>query len=168
MLHEVTRASCLTNQAGSATLIPWEHIKPEESDVWTREDWARLARRLEARRIELDTRYYTFKTFIAERGVNYRTAWDAEHVIEQGRMNITRGTMATKLDPAYGWVTGRGCENILNGEEPVALAGTPGGLAQESLPSGFDPETERMIAAFRVVWKEAQETEAAARKKNSV
>jgi hypothetical protein len=116
--------------------------------MWTIEDWARLARTLPLRRVELDPRYKTFKIFIAERNINYRTAWDAEHAVEQDRMNIALRTMRGDLDPAYGYVIGQGCENILDDEEPALAPGTPGGPEPELQSadlSMFTPAQQRAI-----------------------
>lgn len=114
--------------------------------MWTMEDWARLARRLELRRYEMG--YAKFKDFVAERGINYRTAWDAEHADGKGRTNFTRATLAALLDPAYGYVRGEGCENILNDEEPALAPDTPGGPEPELQSadlSSFTPEQQRTI-----------------------
>jgi hypothetical protein len=106
---------------------------------WTNDDWDRLSERLFRRRIELDPSYATFKTFITERGnlSLYRTAWDAEHAVEQDRTNITLGTLITKIDPLYGYLPG-GCEAILNGGEPVreedARRRSPAGEPEEYTP----------------------------------
>jgi hypothetical protein len=116
---------------------------------WTRDDWARLEKRLYVRRLELDPRYATFKTFIAERGVNYRLAWDLENATGEGRMNVGWLTLAEKVDPAYGWEPG-GCQNVLDGLEPVPLPGTPGARPKRpvaavpppvpQLPADMSPE----------------------------
>jgi hypothetical protein len=114
--------------------------------MWTNADWDRLSRSLEARRGEFG--YVTFQDFVDDRGINMRTAWDAERAVTQKRTNIRPTTLDAIIDPAYGWVMGKGCRNILNGKEPVAAPDTPGGPAPELTTadlSTFTPQQQRVI-----------------------
>jgi hypothetical protein len=72
---------------------------PESADM---DAWRRLGRMLERRRVELDTRYSNLSLFAAERGLDYRMAWDVEHA---ARSNFRRPTI-TAIEVAYGWVPG--------------------------------------------------------------
>jgi hypothetical protein len=129
--------------------------------MWTRDDWDRLARTLEARRGAMG--YATFQAFINDRGINYRTAWDAEHAVARDpakdRTNMRPATLDAIVDPAYGYVKGGGCRNILDGKEPELAPGTPGApdLPAGGLP-GFGRDDAALVAKFRAFldWERAQ------------
>lgn len=59
--------------------------------------WQQLGEMLEHRRVEIDARYTNLTLFCAERGIDYRLCWDAEHA---ARVNYRRVTLAA-LERAY-------------------------------------------------------------------
>ena len=93
---------------------------PESVDMSA---WQRLGRMLERRRVELDTRYSNLSLFTAERGVDYRMAWDLEH---GARTNYRRPTLMA-AEVSYGWKPGS-IESVLAGGEP--LLAEPGPLPE--------------------------------------
>ena len=54
------------------------------------EAWQRLGEMLEGRRVALDPKYRNLVRFTAERGIDYRLAWDVEHA---ARTNYRRPTL---------------------------------------------------------------------------
>jgi hypothetical protein len=107
---------------------------PESDDM---ETWRRLGRMLELRRVELATRYSNLSLFTAERGLDYRLAWDIEHA---KRTNYRRPTL-TAVEIAYGWRPGS-IAGVLAGGRP-APAPDPDG------PAVLEPACmyERLILA---------------------
>ena len=101
--------------------------------------WKRLGEMLEARRVQLDPRYKTLKTFAEEREIDYRLAWDIEHA---ARTNYRRPTLIG-IDAAYGWEAGS-IQKVLEGGRPVPARGTPGA-------SGFSAEDEDVITRFHAL-----------------
>jgi hypothetical protein len=118
--------------------------------MWTDADWDRLARTLKARRGAMG--YATFRDFINDRPINYRTAWDAEHAVAghraKDRTNMRPETLDAMVDKAYGYVMGSGCRNILDGKDPELAPGTPGAPDPELTSadlSSFTPQQRRAI-----------------------
>lgn len=59
--------------------------------------WKRLGELLAQRRVDLDVRYANLTRFSADRGLDYRLAWDVEH---GARDNYRRPTLAA-IESAY-------------------------------------------------------------------
>jgi hypothetical protein len=127
--------------------------------MWTDDDWNRLARYMEARRGAMG--YATFQAFIDDRDINYRTAWDAENAVAQNRTNIRRTTLDAIIDPAYGWVMGQGCRNILDRREPVAAAGTPGAAQPRRGGADLSEFTSQQQRAIKGIVKLLADSETA-------
>jgi hypothetical protein len=75
--------------------------------------WKRLGQLLEARRVELNPSYRNRTTFAAERGVDYRLAFDIETA---ARTNYRRPTLRS-VEVGYGWRAGS-IGRVLEGGEP--------------------------------------------------
>jgi hypothetical protein len=84
-------------------------------------DWEELSLLLKARRAELDPRYGNLRLFCAERGINYRVAWDIEN---HRRENFSRAILL-EVDDAYGWVPKSASAFLEAGTRPVGAPGTP-------------------------------------------
>src|SRR5207253_3737222 len=82
--------------------------------------WKRLGEMLERRRVELDTRYRNLTLFAAERGIDYRLAWDAEH---GARSNYRRPTLRA-IEVAYGLPPGA-IDDFLASAAPAASGERP-------------------------------------------
>jgi hypothetical protein len=82
--------------------------------------WKRLGQLLEQQRVQLDTRYANMTLFAAERGVDYRLCWDAEH---GARDNYRRATLAA-LEIAYG-LEPRSIEAFLTGQQGALVTFNP-------------------------------------------
>ena len=103
-------------------------------------DWRRLGELLTRRRVELDLRYQNRTTFSAERGIDYRLAYDVE---EAKRTNFRRTTLAgiaaayaVTLDSVYAALDGGPLEPVppprpLLRPVPSLLPDDPGEMTDE-------------------------------------
>lgn len=89
-------------------------------------DWARLGELLTRRRVELDPRYQNRTVFSAERGIDYRLAYD----IEECRRTNFRTTTLAAVAAAYGvtyeslmQVAHEGAAELIPASGPVTVSG---------------------------------------------
>lgn len=102
----------------------------------------RLGELLTRRRVELDSRYQNRTVFAAERGIDYRLAYD----IEEARRGNFRTTTLTAIANAYA-VTAESLFAVLRGAaalEPVPGPARSDAVRKLSPPADEDP-TERLI-----------------------
>jgi hypothetical protein len=103
------------------------------------EAWQRLGEMLEGRRVALNPKYRNLVLFTAERGIDYRLAWDVEHA---ARTNYRRPTI-TAIEVAYAWRPGS-IRLVLAGGEPAELD-----IAVTAPASPLTAGEERALASWR-------------------
>ena len=79
------------------------------------DDWRRLGLLLQRRRGELGPQVANLAKFTADRGLNYRMAWD----LEAGARDNYRTATLRAGEVAYGWGAGS-IDRVLEGGEPAA------------------------------------------------
>jgi hypothetical protein len=110
----------------------------------SQEAWQRLGEMLEGRRVALDPRYRNLVRFTAERGIDYRLAWDVEHA---KRTNYRRPTL-TAIEVAYGWRPGS-IGLVLAGGQPDELDAGAAAPAAAPADDPLTPEERQILAAHR-------------------
>lgn len=121
--------------------------------------WKRLGQLLEARRVELNPTYRNRTAFAAERGVDYRLAFD----IETGaRTNYRRPTLRS-VEVGYGWRPGS-IDRVLEGGEPELAPPlelvpsrdghpAPGGLGVQSILDDPDLTDDEKAGAIALIMR---------------
>lgn len=106
-------------------------------------DWERLGEQLTRRRVELDPRYANRTAFAAERGIDYRLAYDVE---EAKRANFRPATIAA-IEVAYAVAPGSVRRALEGGDlEPLPAPRLSAVPRLPSLPDSGDPGDDVVAA----------------------